>query len=81
MFAAPTRRLRRVEASRYLEETHGVTRAPSTLARLACVGGGPSFAKVNNIPLYAPTDLDSWVRERMTAVVASTSQLPARRAI
>ena len=73
------RRLRRSEASQYLLNTHGVSRTPATLAKLACLGGGPSFAKVNNVPLYAPTDLDSWVRERMTAVVASTSQLPARR--
>ena len=67
------RRLRRSEASRYLHETHGVTRAPSTLAKLACIGGGPMFVKFNHVPLYDPADLDSWVAGRTSVPRANTS--------
>lgn len=67
------RRLRRSEASRYLLETHGVSRTPSTLAKLACIGGGPVFVKMNHAPLYAPADLDAWVAARTSAPLASTS--------
>lgn len=71
------RRLRRSEASRYLSETHGVTRAPSTLAKLACIGGGPLFVKFNHVPLYDPADLDAWVSGRTSAPVANTTKIAA----
>jgi hypothetical protein len=56
------RYLRRNIAARYLSENWGITRAPQTLAKLACVGGGPRFVKAGRIPLYKPEDLDSWAR-------------------
>ena len=37
--------LRRKAASDYLRETHGLERAPSTLAKLAVIGGGPTFRR------------------------------------
>ena len=60
-------RLRRKEASRYLEAVHGVRTAPSTLAKLACVGGGPRFERFGSIPLYTPAALDAWVAAKLTA--------------
>ena len=36
-------RLRRCEASSYLEQHHGLTVAVATLAKYATVGGGPAF--------------------------------------
>lgn len=39
-------RLRREHASEYLDVVFGITVAPATLAKLACVGGGPRFHKV-----------------------------------
>lgn len=69
----PIRRLRRAEASEYLLTTHGVRRAPATLAKLACLGGGPLFVKMNHAPLYDPRDLDAWVAARTSAAVANTS--------
>lgn len=34
------RRLRRSAASEYLKEKWGIERKPTTLAKLACIGGG-----------------------------------------
>lgn len=71
----PTRPLRRREASQYLKEKHGVDRQPTTLAKLATVGGGPRFQKVNNVPIYPPEFLDKWVEELLSPLVGSTSEL------
>lgn len=69
-------RIRRADASRYLLETHGLSFAPSTLAKMAVLGGGPAFQKNGNIPLYATESLDDWASERLTKSVKSTSELP-----
>jgi hypothetical protein len=67
-------RFRRREASQYLRDQHCVSIAPATLAKLACLGGGPRFRKFNRIPLYDAVDLDAWVDERLTAPRRSTSE-------
>lgn len=73
--SAPRRRLlRRAAASVYLRETWGVERAPATLAKLACLGGGPRFHRAGRWPLYDPDHLDDWSRELIGAAVASTSE-------
>jgi len=56
------RYMRREPASRYLSDIWGIDRAPSTLAKLACIGGGPKYSKAGRIPLYKPEDLDAWAR-------------------
>ncbi|HWL68999.1 MAG TPA: hypothetical protein VNS22_11515 [Geminicoccus sp.] len=58
----PTRFVRRSEASRHLKEVWGIDRAPTTLAKLACIGGGPVYHKAGRVPLYKPEDLDAWAR-------------------
>ena len=73
-----TRRLlRRKTASEYLHETHGLERAPSTLAKLAVIGGGPIFGRV---PLYATDDLDRWVTSKLSAPMRSTSDTASSKA-
>jgi hypothetical protein len=67
-------RLRRWEASEYLETVHGVTIAPGTLARLACTGGGPSYNLANRTPLYPKTELDRWAIARLGGLKSSTSE-------
>src|SRR5580700_3631280 len=44
-------RLRRREASAYLVEVHGVQEAPTTLAKKACLGGGPVFELWGAFPI------------------------------
>jgi hypothetical protein len=65
--------LRRKAASEYLHEAHGIERAPSTLAKLAVIGGGPVFQRIGRIPLYAPDDLDAWVASKLSPRMRSTS--------
>lgn len=69
------KRLRRKEASRYLKERWGIDRAPTTLAKLAVLGGGPVFQKAGRIPLYSTESLDEWADALLTPPVASTSEL------
>jgi len=67
--------LRRNAASEYLHEVHGLDRAPSTLAKLAVVGGGPIFRRAGRIPLYTQDDLDEWVESKLGPRMHSTSEL------
>lgn len=66
-------RLNRLQASEYLYERHGIKRAPSTLAKLACIGGGPAFRKAGRWPLYDIPDLDAWVDKLLGEKQNSTS--------
>ena len=68
-------RLRRWEASEYMELAHGLTVAPATLAKLASVGGGPGFHRVGRIPLYPRDELDRWATEKLGCMVMSTSEV------
>ena len=38
--------------------------APATLAKLACVGGGPVFISFGRRALYAPAELLRWAESR-----------------
>lgn len=66
-------RLRRDEASQYLEMAHGIVLAPSTLATMATRGGGPAFQKLNRTPLYPRSSLDQWAVEKLGPLRLSTS--------
>jgi hypothetical protein len=65
--------LRRTDASRYLAIVHGVQRAPSTLAKASHLGTGPRYQLLGRVPLYAPVELDRWVRESLGPLQSSTS--------
>ena len=67
--------LRRADAARYLRETHGIPCAPATLAKYACLGGGPPFRKAGKFPIYSRDDLDAWAQQRLGKCVQSTSEL------
>jgi hypothetical protein len=68
--------LRRKQASAYLRDRYGLERAPATLAKLAVIGGGPPFRRLNRIPLYTPADLDKWVASKLSGRMHSTSAAP-----
>lgn len=67
------RPLRRAEASVYLKERHGIDRKPSTLAKLAVVGGSPPFRHAGRYPIYALDDLDSWAASILSGKKLTTS--------
>lgn len=58
-------RLRRVEVVEYLSLVHGIELAASTLAKWACSGNGPKFARLNRSPLYLRSDIDQWVVDNL----------------
>jgi hypothetical protein len=67
-----TRLLSRKEAAVFLTSL-GYQTAHSTLAKLACIGGGPVFKLFSRKPLYSEKDLLAWVDARCTALKRSTS--------
>ena len=73
IFSKP--RLRRWEAVAYLETVHGVPTTVSTLAKWACVGGGPGFQKLGRTVLYPAVELDDWAKRRLSATRRNTADV------
>ena len=71
------RYLRRKPAANYLNDTWGVPTAPSTLAKMAVVGGGPAFHSAGRIPLYAIEELDRYAKAKLGNPRSSTSDVAA----
>jgi hypothetical protein len=69
--------LRRAEAAHYIREKHAIPCSPATLAKYACIGGGPPFRKAGKFPIYSREDLDAWASDRLGKRVLSTSELVA----
>lgn len=66
--------LRRWEASRYVEEKHGIPCSIGLLNKLASTGDGPPFRKVSRYPMYEMAELDEWVQSRTSPPRRSTSE-------
>lgn len=64
---------RRSEASTYLRDKYGLRYAPTTLAKLASIGGGPSFIYSGFFPIYPEASLDQWALARISPLRRSTS--------
>jgi hypothetical protein len=73
------RNMRRAEAAHYLREAHGIPCAPATLAKYACIGGGPAFRKAGKFPIYSRDELDAWAKQRLGKLVRSTSEITSQR--
>jgi hypothetical protein len=67
-------RLRRVDASKYLKDAWGLDYAVKTLAKLACIGGGPAMEYAGRIPLYTESALDNFAQSKISPPVKSTSE-------
>ena len=65
--------LRRKDAAAYLQERCGAYTA-QTLAKLACIGGGPTYRKMGRTPLYTIDDLEAWIASRMSGPIENTAQ-------
>jgi len=66
------RRLDRKQAAQFLTD-RGYRTAPATLAKLACIGGGPLFRSWGRKPLYLASDLLAWAEARTSGPRRSTS--------
>lgn len=67
-------RMRRATASEYLLAEHGVSLAPSTLAKLAVIGGGPAYRKDGKFPIYDRPVLDDYAVNRLGPLRSNTSE-------
>jgi hypothetical protein len=67
--------MRRADAAQYLREAYGIPCVASTLAKYACIGGGPAFRKAGKFPIYSRDDLDAWANQRLGKLVRTTSEL------
>lgn len=65
--------LRRHQAANFLQANYGFG-TTETLAKLACVGGGPRFRKLGRFPVYTKDDLDDWAKSRLSEPVTSTAE-------
>jgi hypothetical protein len=72
----PAQYLRRRAAGEYLKSRYGFG-SEKTLAKLACLGGGPIFRKAANAAIYAPEDLDAWALSKIGKPIRSTSEMEA----
>lgn len=75
----PAQYLRRKQAGEYLRKKFGQGSA-KTLAKLACIGGGPKMAYSGRTPLYTEEWLDEWALSKIGAPVHSTSERDAQAA-
>ena len=66
--------LRRRAAAEYLREQRGIPCSEKTLAKLACIGGGPIYRRFGRIPLYLIADLDAYAEAKLSKPVRSTSE-------
>jgi len=66
--------LRRRAAAEYVRQRWGVPCSEKTLAKLACVGGGPTYRLFGRIPLYTHADLDEFALAKISKPVRSTSE-------
>jgi hypothetical protein len=66
--------LRRRAAAKYLRENRVIPTSEKTLAKLACVGGGPIYRRFGRIPLYLIADLDAYAEAKLSKPVHSTSE-------
>jgi hypothetical protein len=71
--------LRRRAAAEYLREQRGIPCSEKTLAKLACIGGGPLYRRFGRIPLYLIADLDAYAKAKISKPVQSTSEYEDRQ--
>src|SRR5262249_49182654 len=69
----------RKNAAAFLTD-RGFKTAPATLAKLACLGGGPGFRSFGRKPLYLAAGLLAWAEARTTRPPRPTSATAGPRA-
>ena len=57
--------MRRAEAAKYVANRYGFPCSRQWLAKLAVIGGGPTFRKAGRYPIYEPGELDQWAQSRI----------------
>lgn len=67
----------RDEAAAYIRQRHKLRCTSGYLAKLACIGGGPIFRRLDGRwAVYDEADLDAWALTRLSPPIAKASDLP-----
>jgi hypothetical protein len=74
-----SRYMRRADAARYIRETYGIPCVATTLAKYACIGGGPIFRKAGKFPIYSRDELDAWANQRSRCDLRASLSTMGRR--
>jgi|JI10StandDraft_1071094.scaffolds.fasta_scaffold13845_7 hypothetical protein len=56
--------LTREEAAEFIG-LHGLPCSPRTLAKLACLGGGPRYRRYGRNAIYTEADLEQWMEQKL----------------
>jgi hypothetical protein len=72
--ASANRYLPRAAAAAYIRDKYGFPCSRQWLAKLAVIGGGPTYRKAGRFPIYDPSDLDRWAEARIGPRQQSTSE-------
>ena len=56
--------LTREEAAEFIG-LHGLPCSPRTLAKLACIGGGPNYRRYGRNAIYTEADLEAWMERKL----------------
>ncbi len=65
-------------ACQLLSREFGITRAPVTLAKLRCNGGGPEFLKIGRAVLYPEGALREWAYSMLSGPMRNTTDAGSR---
>lgn len=57
----------------YAKKHFGIAYSRKYLAKLRCIGEGPAYKKIGNRVYYLPSDLQSWISDRLVSL-ENTSQ-------
>ncbi|MGO8916571.1 MAG: hypothetical protein ACLQJR_11760 [Stellaceae bacterium] len=60
------------QASKHLQEEHGITLSPETMSNLRCMGRGPMFRRDGRWIKYRLAWLDAFAAERQSPPMRST---------
>jgi hypothetical protein len=77
MRTAPAGYLFRADAARYVRQRHGIPCQQTYLARLASIGGGPTYHRLDGRwATYPETGLDEWALSRISKPLTKVADVP-----
>ena len=73
--------LSRTDAAQRVRELHGIPCEPSTLAKRATTGTGPTYRIIGGKAMYLDADVDSWARSLVSEPLGRLLMPPLSRQI
>lgn len=73
MTEIPSKYISRTAAAQRVRQLHGIPCEPSTLAKRATTGTGPTYRIIGGKAMYLDADVDSWARSLVSAPLKKAS--------